>query len=97
MRTPAKQRTVPAELRAQVRTALLYPALMAVVASVGVAVLLLFVVPRFAVILEDVGGSLPLSTRLLVWAGGALSGYWWLWLPPLQSVTHSWVTPVGCG
>jgi len=70
-----------AELRAQVRTALLYPALMAVVASVGVAVLLLFVVPRFAVILEDVGGSLPLSTRLLVWAGGALSGYWWLWLP----------------
>ena len=70
-----------AELRAQVRTALLYPALMAVVASVGVAVLLLFVVPRFAVILEDVGGSLPLSTRLLVWAGGVLSGYWWLWLP----------------
>ena len=70
-----------AELRAQVRTALLYPALMAVVASLGVAVLLLFVVPRFAVILEDVGGSLPLSTRVLVWAGAALSGYWWLWLP----------------
>lgn len=70
-----------AELRAQVRTALLYPALMAVVASLGVAVLLLFVVPRFAVILQDVGGSLPLSTLLLVWAGEALSGYWWLWLP----------------
>ena len=70
-----------AELRGQVRTALLYPALMAVVASVGVAVLLLFVVPRFAVILQDVGGSLPVSTTLLVWAGETLSGYWWLWLP----------------
>jgi general secretion pathway protein F len=70
-----------AELRAQVRTALLYPALMAVVASVGVSVLLLFVVPRFAVILQDVGGSLPISTLVLVWAGEALSRYWWLWLP----------------
>jgi len=69
-----------AELRAQVRTALLYPALMAVVASIGVAVLLLFVVPRFSAILEDVGGTLPLSTRLLVWASTALTSAWWLWL-----------------
>ncbi|MEB3330788.1 MAG: type II secretion system F family protein, partial [Candidatus Sericytochromatia bacterium] len=49
------------ELRAQVRSALLYPALMAVVAGVGVAVMLLFVIPRFAGILEDVGGTLPLT------------------------------------
>ncbi len=43
-----------AELRSQVQSSLLYPALMAVVASIGVAVLLLFVVPRFSVMLEEV-------------------------------------------
>ncbi len=69
-----------AELRAQVRSALLYPALMAAVASVGVIVLLLFVVPRFSAILEDVGGSLPLATQALVYASGAAAKTWWVWL-----------------
>jgi len=69
-----------AELRAQVRSALLYPALMAVVASIGVVVLLLFVVPRFTGILEEVGGSLPVTTQLLVWGSLALTKAWWAWL-----------------
>lgn len=69
-----------AELRSQIQSALLYPALMAVVASIGVAVLLLFVVPRFSGMLEEVGGTLPLTTRLLVVGSGLLTGWWWLWL-----------------
>ena len=68
------------ELRSQVRSALLYPALMAAVASVGVTVLLLFVIPRFAAILADAGGTLPLSTRLLVAASLALTKGWWVLL-----------------
>jgi type II secretory pathway component PulF len=68
------------ELRAQVRSALLYPVLMAAVATVGVVVLLLFVVPRFTAILEDVGGSLPITTQVLVWTSAALSRAWWVWL-----------------
>jgi type II secretory pathway component PulF len=79
------------ELRAQVGAALLYPALMAVVASLGVAVLLLFVVPRFAGILEDVGGSLPLTTQALIWVGNAAARFWWLFL--LAAVVAGlWVT-----
>ncbi len=66
------------ELRAQLRSALLYPALMAAVAAIGVGVMLLFVVPRFAGILEDVGGSLPLTTTMLVAAGDLVSRFWWL-------------------
>lgn len=68
------------ELRAQVRSALLYPALMAVVACVGVGVLMGFVIPRFAAVLSDVGGTLPLSTRLLLGASAILVRFWWLWL-----------------
>jgi type II secretory pathway component PulF len=69
-----------AELRSQVRSALLYPVLLSVVASVGVFVLLGFVIPRFATILVDVGGTLPLSTRVLLGASAVLTKTWWVWL-----------------
>jgi type II secretory pathway component PulF len=73
-------------LRAEVRASLMYPALMGTVAGIGVAILLAFVVPRFVSILGDVGGTLPLSTRLLVAASGVVTGWWWIWLP-LMAVT----------
>jgi type II secretory pathway component PulF len=69
------------ELRSQVRTALMYPALMGVVAGIGVAILLAFVVPRFVAILGDIGGELPLSTRMLVGASAVVTRGWWIWLP----------------
>jgi general secretion pathway protein F len=69
-----------AELRGQVRSALLYPALMGVMACIGVAVLLGYVIPRFASVLSDIGGTLPLSTRLLLAASAILTKVWWLWL-----------------
>ncbi|MEJ2546463.1 MAG: type II secretion system F family protein [Gemmatimonadota bacterium] len=68
------------ELVSQVRSALVYPALMAVVATAGVTILLLFVVPRFSAMLKDVGGTLPVSTRLLMSAGDFVAGWWWLLL-----------------
>jgi type II secretory pathway component PulF len=69
------------ELRSEVRAALLYPALMGIVAGIGVFVLLTFVVPRFVAILGDVGGTLPLSTRLLVGVSRVVVDGWWIWLP----------------
>ncbi len=70
-----------AELRARLRSALLYPALMAMIASIGVTVILLFVVPRFASMLSDVGGTLPLSTRLLMAMSTAVVKWWFVWVP----------------
>jgi len=69
-----------AELRSHVQSALLYPALMAIVACVGAIVLLGFVVPRFATILADMGGTLPASTRLLLAASRLVTAGWWVWL-----------------
>ena len=80
-----------AELRSQVRSALLYPALMSVVATIGVIVLLGFVIPRFASVLADVGGTLPLSTRLLLGASALLTKAWWLWL--LLGVAAAYAIP----
>src|SRR4029077_9849314 len=55
-----------AESAARVRAALAYPALLAVAGGISVAVIVLFVVPRFAAILGDLGESLPRATRLLI-------------------------------
>lgn len=80
-----------AELSSQVRSTLLYPAIMAVVSLIGVAVLLGFVIPRFATVLGDIGGTLPASTRLLLGVSHALRAWWWLWL--LLAVLAAAVVP----
>ena len=65
-------------LRAQLSGALLYPALMGIVASLGILILLLFVVPRFSTLLADMGGTLPTSTRILVFIGDVVAKGWWM-------------------
>lgn len=65
-------------LRHKIRSACIYPA---VVSSLSVAVvvfLILFVVPRFVQFFADMGGTLPLSTRLLIGASDVLRRWWWL-------------------
>lgn len=87
-----------AALRAQLSSALLYPALMGVVASAGVLVLLFFVVPRFATLLAELGGTLPTTTRVLVAAGEGVRRWWWLLLA-LGAVgvvsTRAWLATPG--
>ena len=86
------------DLRGEVRAALLYPALMAFVSGTGITVLLLFVVPRFAAMIADEGGALPLSTRLLVGAGGLVAGGWWALLiggALLIAAARSWLAHPG--
>ncbi|MBZ0099975.1 MAG: type II secretion system F family protein, partial [Taibaiella sp.] len=40
--------------------------------------LLMFVVPQFQQMFEDMGKALPVSTRVVIAAGDILKGYWWL-------------------
>jgi len=47
---------------------------------VAVAVLLLFVIPKFQVIFSDMGQAMPLPTQLLIDFSQMLKGYWWLLL-----------------
>jgi len=55
-----------AETRARLRAALAYPLLLAVVGSLSVGMIVLFVIPRFAAILGDLGQALPPATRALI-------------------------------
>ena len=66
-----------AELRGKIRTALTYPTVVLVIA-IGVTFFLLTgVVPQFATILQQLGGEMPVITRILIGVSDFLQGYWW--------------------
>lgn len=62
--------------RAALRSALAYPAVLAFAGAGSVALLLVAVVPRFATIVADLGGTLPLATRALL-AVSTVTATWW--------------------
>jgi general secretion pathway protein F len=61
-----------AETRAAVRNALAYPLLLAVAGTGAIALMVGVVIPRFAIILGDLGQTLPASTRLVMSASGVM-------------------------
>ncbi|MDJ0655281.1 MAG: type II secretion system inner membrane protein GspF [Xanthomonadales bacterium] len=65
------------ELRDSVISALIYPALLVVLAIGSLMVLLAYVVPQFTPIFEELGEGLPLITELVLLVGRILQGYWW--------------------
>lgn len=66
-----------AELRGTITSALVYPMILLVVAGLSVIMLLVFVVPQFTVLFEDMGAALPTPTRIVVGAGDLVRDYWW--------------------
>jgi general secretion pathway protein F len=66
-----------ARTKNRVRSALTYPLLMAVVASLVVVFLLTFVVPKIVGIFSHLGRALPLPTRILIAITDVLSAGWW--------------------
>jgi type IV pilus assembly protein PilC len=54
------------ELRRRVRSAMTYPVVALVICSGLALAMLLLVVPQFKVIYDDLGGTLPLPTRVLI-------------------------------
>lgn len=65
------------DLRETVKSALIYPAILVMVAVVSVVVLLIFVVPQFTQMFEESGKALPLATQIVVSAGEFLQTWWW--------------------
>lgn len=69
-----------AVVRGKVLAAVAYPASLAVVATVVVISLMIFVVPKVVEQFEDMGQQLPLLTRIIIGLSDFLAGYWWLLL-----------------
>lgn len=63
------------ELRTEVRTALAYPAIVLLLAVCTVFFLMMTVVPKLETMFEGMRVTLPLPTRILMGASGALTSY----------------------
>ena len=70
------------KLRQKVKSAMTYPIVVAGIAVLLVTVMLLFVVPTFAKMFTDLGGELPLPTKILLALSKAAK-----WLVPLAIVS----------
>jgi len=66
------------ELRDYIVSAMIYPILLTMVGGAAVAILLIYVVPRFAQIFDDMGQALPLPTQILMSVSGFIANYFWL-------------------
>jgi general secretion pathway protein F len=66
------------ELKDNVVSAMIYPTILAVTGGISIIILLTFVIPKFSVIFDQMGGSLPLPTKIVLAAGDGLRSYWWL-------------------
>lgn len=66
------------KLRAALRSAMVYP-ISVIVIAVGVVTLILWkVIPTFAVLFEGLGATLPMPTRVTIAASNFLGSFWWL-------------------
>jgi type IV pilus assembly protein PilC len=68
------------ELRRKIKSAMTYPVVVVCLVVLIVAAMLLFIVPQFESIYANLGGSLPLPTRILLAVSDAFRKYWWLFL-----------------
>ena len=68
------------DLKRQVSSSLAYPVIMALVGIGTVLFLLGYVIPKFVVMFEDIGRTLPMPTRILIAISGHIRGWWFLYI-----------------
>ena len=66
------------ELKNKIKSALIYPIAVLVVAFVVVAVIMIFVIPSFKQIFTSFGADLPTPTLLVIAMSEFFVSYWWL-------------------
>jgi type IV pilus assembly protein PilC len=64
-------------LQRKVKSAMTYPAIVAIVAGGATIFMLMFVIPVFAKMFSDFGGTLPAPTRFVMGISVFLRNYWW--------------------
>jgi general secretion pathway protein F len=76
----AEQMESAKAVRDELSSALIYPAVLVVVAVSSILILLGYVIPQFTEMFEDVGQVLPLSTRITIGVGEMIQSYGWILL-----------------
>lgn len=65
------------ELKDSVVSALIYPAILLLLAAGSLILLLVYVIPQFTPIFEELGGELPTITKIVLSIAAILQKFWW--------------------
>ncbi len=65
------------DLKDSVVSAMVYPIMLMMLAGGSLVLLLVYVIPQFTPIFEELGGDLPLVTKMVLAVGGVLQNFWW--------------------
>ena len=66
------------EARRKVKSALMYPAVVALMSVATVAIMSIFVLPRFKDFFDSLDATLPLPTRMLLATSAFITNQWWI-------------------
>jgi len=66
------------DLKEKVKSAMIYPAVVVVMAVLAIAAMLIFVVPKFVTMLTDMGAPVPLTTQLIILFSQFLKNFWYI-------------------
>ena len=81
-----------AKLESAVKKALIYPIVLIVVMIGVICAMMLFVIPRFVGMFEEVGGDLPAVTKALMNVSDFFVHYWWLMLIIVVAIVAGYKT-----
>jgi type IV pilus assembly protein PilC len=70
-------------IRRTIKAAMAYPMLIAAFAIIVMIGMLLFIIPIFARMYADLGGQLPMLTRVMMTLSNLMKNYWFILLPAL--------------
>lgn len=76
------------ELKEHIFSAMIYPTILILTGGISIAVLLVYVLPKFTVIFDELGTTLPLPTQVLLGFSNALKSNWWA---VLLLITGGWI------
>ena len=68
-------------IKSKIKSALMYPISVLVVAFVVVAVIMIFVIPAFKQVFSSFGGELPAPTLMVIAMSEFFVAYWWIIFP----------------
>ena len=65
------------KMKENIQSAMIYPVLLTLIGGTAVIILMVFVIPKFAVIFSDVGHDIPLPAAMLIAFSAFIINYWW--------------------
>jgi len=78
-------------LKAKVKGAMTYPAIVLAVAFIVVGILLWFVIPTFSEMFIQFGGTLPAPTQFVVTLSNAFIKFWWLIIGVIAALIFAFI------